>query len=116
MHPVTGLSLSGRCVLDVQKLEREVPHEAAAHITDLKDLAIRNIKRFSPPRSKSEIQTYMDQSFKVDGDFALGLPISILNPISEGICFSVNKCVNATFNFQRETFCKHRRKERTTII
>jgi hypothetical protein len=74
-----------RCVLDVQKLEREVPDESPAHIAYLKELAIRNMKRFSHSKGKSEIQKYVDQNLKVDGGFALGLPISVLNLISEGI-------------------------------
>jgi hypothetical protein len=39
------------------------------------------------PRSKSEIQKYVDQKYKVDGGSALGLPISVLNLISEWIMF-----------------------------
>jgi hypothetical protein len=72
-------------VLDTQKLEREVPHESPADTAYLKDLAIGNIKRFSHSRSKSEIQKYVDQSFKVDEGLALGLPISVVNVISKGI-------------------------------
>jgi hypothetical protein len=74
-----------RCVLDIQKLEREVPDESPAHITCLKELAIRNIKRFSHSKGKSAIQKYVDHNFKVDVGFALGLPISVLNLISEAI-------------------------------
>jgi hypothetical protein len=84
----------------VQKLKREVSHESRAHIACLKDLARRNIKRFSHSTSRGEIQKYVNQSFKVDGDFALGLPISILNLIPEDIILSGNKWVNVTFDFK----------------
>jgi hypothetical protein len=89
-----------RCIFNVQKLKREVSHESPAHVAYLKDLARRDIKRFSHSRSKSQIQKYVNQSFKVDGDFALGLPISILNLIWEDIILSGNKWVNITFNFK----------------
>jgi hypothetical protein len=84
----------------MQKLEREVSHESPAHIAYLKDLARQNTKRFSHSRSKTEIQKYVNQTFKVDEGFALGLPISILNLISEEIILSGNKWVNVTFNFK----------------
>jgi hypothetical protein len=38
-------------------------------------------------RRKSEIQEYVDENSKVDGGFALGLSISVLNLIWEEIMF-----------------------------
>jgi hypothetical protein len=76
-----------RRVLGVQKLEREVPDESPARIAYIKELAIRNMKRFSHSKGNSEIQKDVDHNFKVDGGFALGLPISVLNLTSEGIRF-----------------------------
>jgi hypothetical protein len=51
-------------------------------------------------RSKSEVQKYVHQNFKVDRGFTVELPISVLNLISEGIIFSVHKWVNVFFNFK----------------
>jgi hypothetical protein len=91
----------GRCVLDVQKLEREVPYESSAHIAYLKGLIIRNIERFSRSRSKSKIQKYVDQNFKVDGGFGLGLQSPPSTESGKESRHLVNRWVNAIFNFKK---------------
>jgi hypothetical protein len=57
-------------------------------VKEKQELAVAEVKH---SRSKSEIQKDVDQKFKVDRGFALGLPNSVLNPISEGIMFSIHK-------------------------
>jgi hypothetical protein len=74
-----------KCVVDVQKLELQVPDDSSQHIPDVKDLAVRNIKRFSRSRKKEEIRKCMDDNFVMSADFALGLPISVFDLISGGI-------------------------------
>jgi hypothetical protein len=74
-----------KCVVDVQKLERQVPDDSPQHITDLNDLAVRNIKRFSHSRKREEIRKYVDNNFVMSADFPLGLPISVFDLISGGI-------------------------------
>jgi hypothetical protein len=76
---------NSKCILDVRMLEREIPNESAAHIAYVKDLAARNIKRFSGSRQKGEIRKYVEENLAVSAEFALGLPISVLSLISEGI-------------------------------
>jgi hypothetical protein len=42
------------CVLDTLTTEREKPDASPIHIADMKDLAMRNIKRFSRSKSKDD--------------------------------------------------------------
>jgi hypothetical protein len=62
-----------------------VPDASPVHITGTKDLAMRNIKWFSRSKRKDDIKAYMDKSFTMGSQFALGLPIAIFDLISEGI-------------------------------
>jgi hypothetical protein len=73
------------CVLDLVKLERQTPDESPTHLEYVKDIAIRNIKRFSRSKKKDEIRRYVDDNLVMGEEFALGLPISLLDLISEGI-------------------------------
>jgi hypothetical protein len=73
------------CVLDIVTIEREVPNASPVQIADMKDLAMRNIKRFSLSKRKDDIKAYVDKNFTKGSQFALGLPIAILDLISEGI-------------------------------
>jgi small-conductance mechanosensitive channel len=76
----------------VQLSEAQVRHEDVKavfvgqleQVKEEQELAVAEVKH---SRSKSEIQKDVDQKFKVDGRFALGLLNSVLNPISEGIMF-----------------------------
>jgi hypothetical protein len=72
-------------VLDIVAIEREVPDTSPVHIAYTKDLAIRNIKRLSRPKSKDDINAYVDENFTMGSQFALGLPIAIFGLILEGI-------------------------------
>jgi hypothetical protein len=45
-------------------------------VKEKQELAVAEAKH---SRSKSEIQKYANQKFKVNGGFALGVPISVLN-------------------------------------
>jgi hypothetical protein len=71
--------------LDVRTLEREIPNESPAHIMFVKDFAVRNIRRFSGSRKKEEVREYVEENLFVGAEFALGLPMSVLGLISEGI-------------------------------
>jgi hypothetical protein len=73
------------CVLEIRTLERQAPDPSPAHATYVKDLAVRNIKRFSGSRSKEEIGQYVEDNLVMSPDFALGLPISVFDLISRGI-------------------------------
>jgi hypothetical protein len=66
-------------------IECEVPDAWPVHIASMKDLPMRNIKRFSRPRKKDGIKMYMGKNFTMGSQFALGLPIPIFDLISEGI-------------------------------
>jgi hypothetical protein len=66
-------------------VEREVPDASPVHITYMKNLAMRNIKRFSRSKRKDGIKMYVDKNFMMGSLFTLGLPIAIFDLISEGI-------------------------------
>jgi hypothetical protein len=72
-------------VIDIRKVDRERPEQLPARISYLKNLAARNIKRFSNSRGKAPIVQYVKVNFVLGDKFALGLPISILDLISNGI-------------------------------
>jgi hypothetical protein len=72
-------------VFDIVTIEREVPDESPVYIADIKDLAIRNIKRFSGPKRKDDIKAYVDKNFTMGSQFVVGLSIAVFDLISEGI-------------------------------
>jgi hypothetical protein len=72
-------------VPDVVTIEREVPDASRVHIAYMKDLAMRNIKRFSRSKKKDDIKTHVDKNFMMGSQFALGLPVAIFDLMSEGI-------------------------------
>jgi hypothetical protein len=72
-------------VLDCRPLERQPADQSPEHAAAVKDIAARNIKRFSGSRNKVEIRKYVEDNFVMSPDFALGLPISVLDLISGGI-------------------------------
>jgi hypothetical protein len=51
----------------------------------LREVAVRNIKRFSHSKRKEEIRQFVEGSFVIGTEFALELPISVLDLISDGI-------------------------------
>jgi hypothetical protein len=82
---VTFRETWSKCVLEIRPLERQAPDQSPAHVAYLKDLAARNIKRFSGSRSKEEIRKYVQDNLVMSADFALGLRISVFDLISGGI-------------------------------
>jgi hypothetical protein len=76
---------SSESILGVRTLEREIPNESPAYIMSVKNLAVRDIRRFSGSRKKEEIREYVEENLVVGAEFALGLTISVLGLISEGI-------------------------------
>jgi hypothetical protein len=67
-----------------RKGKREFIFILEAHMKDVKDLATRNSKRFSGSRKEDEIRTYVDENLIMGAELVLGLPISVLDLISEG--------------------------------
>jgi hypothetical protein len=61
-------------VLDIVTIEREVPDALPVHTAYMKDLAMRDIKRVSRSKRKDDIKAYVDKSFTMGSQFALGLP------------------------------------------
>jgi hypothetical protein len=54
-----------------------------------KNHAVKQIKRFANFKNFVEIQTYVEQHFRIGGGFALGSPVSVFGLISDEIkCFS----------------------------
>jgi hypothetical protein len=49
-------------VLDIATIEGEVPDASHVYIADMKDLAMRNIKRFSRPMRKNDRKTEMHKT------------------------------------------------------
>jgi hypothetical protein len=82
---VTFRDTWSKSVLEVRTAEREPADQSQAHATPIKDLAVRNIGRFSRSRNRDEIRKYVEDNFAASPNFALGLPISVLNLISRGI-------------------------------
>jgi hypothetical protein len=74
-----------RCVLDLVKISREAPEGTLTCLTSLKNLAVEIIKRFSRSRNREEIKRYVEENFVFGGEFALRLPISVLDMVSSGI-------------------------------
>jgi hypothetical protein len=73
------------CILDIVKHERESSEATQKPIDYIKNLMTCNIKRFSGSKKKDDIRRYVEENFVMDIEFALGLPISVLGLISEGI-------------------------------
>jgi hypothetical protein len=67
----------------VTRRDGAVPDEQ--HVKGLKKFARRTIKRFSHTREKEKLQQYVADHFVIDDTFALGIPMSVLEPISVGI-------------------------------
>jgi hypothetical protein len=76
---------SPRCVLDLVKIGREAREGTTTYLTSLKNLAVKNIKRFSRSRNREEIKRYVEENFAFGSSFTLGLPISVLDMISSEI-------------------------------
>jgi hypothetical protein len=74
-----------RCVLDLVRISREAPEGTVTYQTRFKNVAVKNIKRFSRARNSEEIKRNAEQNFVSGGEFALGSPITVLNMISSGI-------------------------------
>jgi hypothetical protein len=70
--------------LDIITIEREVPDASPIHSDYMKNLAMRNIKRFSRSKRIDDIKAYLDKTFRMGSQFAPGLPITIFDLISEG--------------------------------
>jgi hypothetical protein len=54
-------------------------------VIHLKEVAVGNTKRFSRSKRKEEIRQFVEGNFVIGTEFALGLPISVLDLISDGI-------------------------------
>jgi hypothetical protein len=66
------------------KISREAPEGTPTHLTGLKNLAIKNITRFSRSRNREEIKRYVEENFVFGSEFALGLSISVFDMVSSG--------------------------------
>jgi hypothetical protein len=73
------------CVLDIVTIEREVQNVSLIRIACMKDLAMRNIKRFSQSKRKTDIKVCVGKNSTVGSQFALRPPHAIFHLISEGI-------------------------------
>jgi hypothetical protein len=73
------------CVLDIVEMNRNPPDNSRLHLVHLKEVAVRNVKRFSHSKRKEEIRQFIKGSIVSGTEFALGLPISVLDLISDGI-------------------------------
>jgi hypothetical protein len=57
--------------LDIVTIEHEVPGSSLVHVTYMKNLAMRNIKRFSRSNRKDDIKAYVDKNFTMGSQPAL---------------------------------------------
>jgi hypothetical protein len=73
------------CVLDMMEVNRDTPVQSPLHVIHLKELAMRNIRRFLHSKNKEEIKQFVESHFAIGREFALGLSISVLDLISDGI-------------------------------
>jgi hypothetical protein len=64
---------------------RNPPDDWRLHVVHLKEVVVCNIKRFSHSKRKEEIREFIKGNFVIGTAFALGLPISALDLISDGI-------------------------------
>jgi hypothetical protein len=69
----------------MMEVNRDAPVKLPLHMVHLKDVAMRNIGRFSRSKKKEEIKQFVESHFAIGREFALGLPISVLDLISDGI-------------------------------
>jgi hypothetical protein len=67
------------------EVNRDAPVESLLHVIHLEDIAMRNIRRFSHSKKKEEIKQFVESHFVIGRGFVLGLPISVLDLISDGI-------------------------------
>jgi hypothetical protein len=66
-----------------------MPPTSAAQAEKWKNHAVKQIKRFAHSKKTVEIQTYMEQHFRIGGGFALDRPVSVFGVVSDRIkCFS----------------------------
>jgi hypothetical protein len=73
------------CVLDMVEVNRDAPVESSLHVIHLKDVAMRNIRQYCHSKKKEETKQFVESHFAIGREFALGLPISVLNLISDGV-------------------------------
>jgi hypothetical protein len=73
------------CVLDIVEVNRNPPDDLRLQVIRLKEVAVLNIRRFSHSKRKEEIRQFVEGNFVIGTEFALGLPISVLDLISDGI-------------------------------
>jgi hypothetical protein len=83
--PSSTATFGQTCILDMVEVNCDAPVEPPLHVIHLKDVAMRNIRRFSHFKKKEEIKQFVESHFAIRREFALGLPISVLDLISNGI-------------------------------
>jgi hypothetical protein len=83
--PSSTATFEQTCVLDMVEMNRHAPVESPLHAIDLNDVAMRNIRRFSHSKKKEEIRQFVENHFAIGQEFALGLPISVFDLISDRI-------------------------------
>jgi hypothetical protein len=67
------------------EVNRDASVESPLHVVHLKDVAMRNIRRFSHSKKKEELKQFVESHFAIGSESTFGLPISVLDLISDGI-------------------------------
>jgi hypothetical protein len=78
-------------VIEFKVIERETREIEDNNINYLKNLAVKNIKRFSNSTQKEEIIAYVQTNFHIGDTFVLGQPVSVYQLISAGISLLSSK-------------------------
>jgi hypothetical protein len=78
-------------VIEVKVIERETSEIEDNNNNYLKNLAVKNIKRFSHSKQKKEIIAYVQANFHIGDTFLLGQPVSVYQLISTGISLFSSK-------------------------
>jgi hypothetical protein len=105
-----------RWVLDVQKLEREVPDESLAHITYLKEWPSKISNDSRTRKARARFRSMLIRTSKLMEVSPSGCQSPSSTQSWNESDISVNNLVNLTFDFKWWPLCKHRRRERTPII
>ena len=82
LHPYTEWSKSK---FEFTVVERSHDHPSITRHAKLKEIAIKNIKRYSHYRKKAEIQEFVEQNFDDEQGYVLGKPIGFYRLTHRGI-------------------------------
>jgi hypothetical protein len=86
--PEVALILDDKPIDQVQDhkiIDRIIPEQNDEHTERMKLIPVANIEKFSDSKRKEEIAEYVETHSRRGTAFALGMPMTVFQPISDGI-------------------------------